>query len=32
MDSGGRADALGYNTEEVEAIGEGINMLIKQEK
>ena len=25
MDSGGRADALGYNTEEVEAIGEGIN-------
>ena len=30
MDSGGRADALGYNTEEVEAIGEGINKYANQ--
>lgn len=30
MNSGGRADALGYNTEEVEAIGEGINKYANQ--
>lgn len=30
MGIGGRADALGYNTEEVEAIGEGINKYANQ--
>lgn len=32
MSGPGKGDALGYNTEQVEAIGEGINTLIKQEK